>query len=121
LDINKSFCKAIRLTDKEKSTNYIKAQIKNTVTDALHYQSAGDKVLASVLFEYVEKLVNRYYLNEWFQKKFAHLEIHNITLTIFDMVSLDLHKCSKSHYIKQSQIIADEYEAIRVINACGLN
>lgn len=107
LDINKSYCRAIRLTDKEKSTNYIKAQIKNTVTDAMQYQ-ATDKVLSSVLFEYVEKLVSRYYLGDWFQKKFAHLELHNLNITIFDIVAMDVHKATaKSHWIKQSGLQAD--------------
>lgn len=102
LDINKTYVKAIRLTEKEKSTNYIKAQIKNTITDALFYQGKGDRILASNLFEYVENLVNRYYLNDWFHKKFAHLELHNLNLTIFDIVASQISDQARHKYIKQA-------------------
>ena len=102
--MHKSFTKAIRLTEKEKSTNYIKAQIKNTVQDALYYQSINEQILASTLLTYVEDLVNRYYLNDWFQQKFAYVEIENTNISIFEMISEKFSHLAEASKLKKATL-----------------
>jgi len=99
LNMKSGFIKAERLSEKTKSTNYIKCQIKNTIQDAVTYQDNGDKLMSSVLFDYATQLVDKYYLNEWYNKKFAYLivEKQNTTLdTLIDEQAEHLKQLHKS-------------------------
>ena len=99
LDMTRGFIKSERLSEKSKSTNYIKCQIKNTVQDAIVYQDNGEQLMSSVLFDYANQLVEKYYLNEWYNKKFAYLivERQNTTLdTLIDEKAEHLKHLHKS-------------------------
>lgn len=99
LNMQSGFIKAERLSEKSKSTNYIKCQIKNTIQDAIVYQDNGELLMSSVLFDYASQLVDKYYLNDWYNKKFAYLivERQNTTLdTLIDEKAEHLKRLHKS-------------------------
>jgi hypothetical protein len=86
LTMKNEFFKAVRLSDKSRSTNYIKCQVKNTIEDAVKYQDNGEELMASTLFDYSQQLVDKYYLQEWFDKKFGYLIIQQKNKTVDQLI-----------------------------------
>lgn len=101
LDMDASMLCAVRLSEKLKSNNYIKFHTKCVIVGGLIYQQMGEKIHASVMFDYAERLINIHDLKNWKSIKFPQVNIYEHHMTIFDIASSQL---ATTHLVKQASI-----------------
>lgn len=87
LDMEATFITALRLSDKLKSNNYVKYQVKNLIARAEYHQKTGELIRASGLLEEVEDLLRLYDLMNWYKLKYPAHNLYKSHMTIQDIAT----------------------------------